>query len=210
MEDVSGLKSTLSKYKEKLKGLNDDQLAELRSVDLAEYKRLKAEAEKKGKGKGGDGEGDDEPAVAKLVEKRVAEAVAEFAPLKEEVEALRAENRELRIGSVIESAAIAAGVDPVVLKDVRRVTDHFFTINKAKKVVVLDEDGDETSMTPEKFFSDKFKKERPHYFKPTGSSGGGSGSDGEGGPKLTPDQLSSLPPAERLRIARRSGTTKSA
>lgn len=206
VEDVSGLRATLSKYKEKLKGLSDDQLAELRAIDVVEYKRLKEAAAKGGKGNKGD---DGDPDVEKIVTKRVAEAVAEFAPLKEEVETLRAENRELKIGSVIERAALAAGVDPAVLKDVRKITDGNFSVNKAGKVVVLDEDGDETAMNPEKFFSDTFKKKRPHYYKPTGSSGGGGGG-GDGGLKLTAEQMSSLSPQERLRMARRESAAKKA
>jgi hypothetical protein len=53
-------------------------------------------------------------------------------------------------------------------------------LNEKSELQVLDKDGDPSSITPEKFFKEVYKKEKPRFYKAPDASGGGAG-QGKGG-----------------------------
>jgi len=156
---------------------------------------------KKGKPKG---EHDATPDVDKLIEKRVKEAVDALQPDLKERDELKSENRKLKLTDKVRAAFIAAGGIEEDAEDVLRITEAQFDL-KDGKVVVIDEDGDPTSMDPKKWFETVYKVKKPKYFKGKDASGSGARS-GDGGSGA--GDLDKLSPTQRLTEARRRGITK--
>lgn len=139
----------------------------------------------------------------KLVAKRVDEVKKEFEPVVAENDRLKGELKQLRLTDRVRADYIAAGGieedAELVLKD----TDGRFDLSDKNKVVVLDDDGDPTGMTPKEWFEKKYKPTRKKFFKGTGAAGSGA-AGGSGGSDAS-DDLAKLPPAERLNRARELG-----
>lgn len=72
---------------------------------------------------------------------------------------------------------------------------------KKPRIVVLDEDGDETDIKIEDFFTKLYKQQRPKFFKPSGAAGGGATTTTVTTHNNGQD-LSELPPMERINAAR--------
>lgn len=162
-----------------------------------ELRDLKKKLEAKPK----EGEPED---LERRIEKRVAEVKKEFEPIVTELEAMKAENRMLKLTDKVRAAFIAAGGieedADLVLKD----TESRFDLDEKSRVVVLDDERDPTGHQPQEWFEKVYKKSRPKFFKGTGAAGGGS--TGGGGGSAAPDELAKLPPAERLSRARELGS----
>lgn len=79
---------------------------------------------------------------------------------------------------------------------------------KKSKIVVLDEDGDETDIKLEDFFNKLYKQRRPKFFKASGSGGGGTppnnGAPG-GGKTISREAFDKMSQAERMK-ALKDGT----
>jgi hypothetical protein len=168
--------------------------------DPAEIERLKAELDEL-KGKSG---GEPKPPDAEKLRKKWEEENApKFKALEDERDKALGELRTLRLDDKVRDSALKAGVLPDDMDDVLLITKRYFTLDDQNRVVMLDEDGDPTGTTPEKWFTDVFKVKKPKYFKGTGNAGSGAkGSDGR------PDsaaELDKLPPAARLTRARAMG-----
>lgn len=52
---------------------------------------------------------------------------------------------------------------------------------KKARIVVLDEDGDESDIKPEDFFNKLYKQQRPKFFKGSGAGGSGAQNNAQGG-----------------------------
>ena len=78
---------------------------------------------------------------------------------------------------------------------------------KKPRIVVLDEDKDDTDTSPKEFFEKLYAKQRPKFFK--SRTGHGSGADNkQNGGNVAGVDYSKLSPQERLRVAREAGITK--
>lgn len=197
VEDVSGLKNALKRQSEAAKAAKAE-LQKFANVDLEEYERLREAATGK--------DGKDKDEVAKLIAKRVGETEEKYKPLLTEVDRLKAKLRSVLIDDARRSAALKAGILPDSIDDVMLVSARYFDLDDKEKIVVLDDDGDPTSLSPEKFFSETFKKMRPRYYPPTGASGSGAdGKGGGGGKGATSIDTSKLPPVERMKRAYAAG-----
>ena len=75
--------------------------------------------------------------------------------------------------------------------------------SKKPRIVVLDEDGDETDIKPEDFFLKLYKQQRPKFFKASVSAGGGAHNNTNNSYSGTIDPK--LPATERLKLARSAG-----
>ncbi|MBK9316917.1 MAG: hypothetical protein IPM55_22125 [Acidobacteria bacterium] len=74
---------------------------------------------------------------------------------------------------------------------------------RKSKIVVLDEDGDETDIKVEDFFIKLYSQQRPKFFK--ASDSGGSGAAPNHRSKVLDRDLSNLSAVERMKLARRMG-----
>ena len=74
----------------------------------------------------------------------------------------------------IKETALKAGVLPEDLNLVLLDTQSRFSLNDEGKIVVLDEDGDPTDITPQKFFETLYKVQRPKFYAASGATGSGA------------------------------------
>lgn len=202
VEDVTGLRTTMQTERATRKTL-EKEVAELRpfkelGMSAREIADQKAEIARLRSA------GGSEHDVEKLIEKRLKQVRdEEFAPVVSERDALRNENRELKLTDKVRAAFLEAGgrkedVDLAVLDTTKR-----FGLSDKGKVIVLDEEGDPTGETPKEWFEKRYKLARPNLFNGTSASGGGAqqGHGGTGGA----EELAKLAPEERLSAARARG-----
>lgn len=133
-----------------------------------------------------------QPDLEKILAKRIQEVEERFKPIVTEAEGLRHENRQLKLTDKIRAAALKAGVIEDEVDDVIRLTEAHFDLDKDGRPIVLDDDGDPSGKTPEQWFTEVYKKQRPSRFKGTGGSGSGArgsaGTEPPGAITLTPEQ----------------------
>lgn len=155
---------------------------------IAELKKKISEAEQKG---------GDPDATERLIRKRVAEAMEEVKPQLERLSQVEAENRKLKVTDGIRAAFLGAEGIEDDADDVVRLTEHRFRLNDRGALVVIDEDGDESSLSPKAWFAKEYKKLKPKYFKGTEASGSGAreatNKAGDGVVVLTPEQAADAP-----------------
>ncbi len=115
-------------------------------------------------------------------------------PKLERLEAVEAENRKLKVTDTVRAAFIAAGGLEEDADDAVRLTEARFKLNDAGKVVVIDDEGDESTVGLKDWFAREYRKQKPKFFRGTDASGSGAreatGSGGDGVVTLTPEQAS--------------------
>lgn len=190
--------ATANKRAAVLDGLSDEQIAKLN----ARIERMRAGADDDDEdGSAGD-DGDDaakdgakggrkrrpDVNVVELRKKWEAEFTEKMVkPLSERAEKAEAELKRTRKETKVRDAAIKGGVDPAYLPEVLALTDARFDFDERGALVVKDDDGEVTGLTPEKWFAETYKEQRPIFFlgaKGSGSdSPGGTGGGTRGAPK---------------------------
>lgn len=196
-EDVSGLKSALKKERttrgeleKKVKAFGDltpETLQEMRD-------RLSALEDEDG-GSAGDKQ-KRKTDIKELREKIKAEVEREYSPYKTRAETAEAKLRDIEMSGRIRAAAVKAGVIEDDLDDVLTLTRGRFDLDEDGEIIVKDEKGQDSGLTPEKFFAGEFKEKRPKFFKAPVSSGSGARPDGgrpavkSGGEKSSLDRIS--------------------
>lgn len=208
VEDVSGLKSALEKEREQRRQLTTD-LAKYKGVDPAKYaelleqQRLLDEKQLIDAGK-----------VDELVENRV-KAMREanetnVAALKAEGATLKGRLEKLLIDTEVQREAVMTVVETAMDDVVRRAREVFKIVDghavpMKEDKIVYGEDG-VTPLTVKEWLAG-LAKAAPHLFKQSAGGGAGSGG-GRGSGQGLAAGLANLPPAERLKIARRNGASK--
>lgn len=107
----------------------------------------------------------------------------------------------------VRDAALKAGVLAEDIEDVLKITSHRFKLNDKRQPVVLDMDGDESSLTVEKFWGEEFKTQKPKFFGASGAGGsgapaGGSGGGGGGAKTIKRADFDALDQAGRMKTAK--------
>lgn len=206
--DTSGLKSALEAERKKGK-LADAIRKEFPSASEDEIRKLIKKA-KETVGRSEDP--DDQAKLSAKIRKQVEDELAEkYGPVEQENTALKAKLHSHLVDGQVRQAALKAGIFPEDVEDVLVLTRQRFRLNQKDQVEVLDKDGDPSGMSLDKFFSEAFKKEKPRYYKAPDASGG---ADPNGTPRRPTgkttenDDLSKLPPADRLTEARRRAKAK--
>lgn len=172
VEDTTALKSALNKERAhgktmaKLKkALGTEEVDPDEIAELVRQARLSA-----GDTKGARKHTDDE--ITRLLEKARKEVRDELAPQLTASEKLAKRVRALTVGVQAREAFVKAGGHKTAIADAEALSERYLSVDeKTEKVVVLDDDGDPTTMTVEKFFAGKFKQLKPHLYDGTGSSG---------------------------------------
>lgn len=148
---------------------------------------------------------DKDPDVTdKLLKKRDEEWKPKVQAEKDRADKAEAELRKYRLDLVVKDAALKAGVRPERVDYAMRINSSRFDLDDKGKPIVLDEDGDPISISLETFWKDEWKTGNEDFY--VGHNAGGSGASGSGKGLRIAD-LSKLPPAERLKQARRQQAT---
>jgi hypothetical protein len=180
---VTGLKSTLKKYKDGEKAFTaartklETEIADLRS-------KIESKEDK----------GQDTAQLEKVLKKKEAEIRAEFEPIVTELRDLKGGIEKRDRESVIRAAMRRAKIIADREDDAMLSADRYFGPLKDGKVAVLDDDGDPSGMTPDKFFAEKFREKKPYFYEPSGTGGSGTpaqqrqGGGGAGTVTLTPEE----------------------
>lgn len=171
-DDTAALKEALKKSREseslakKYKELFPDKTpAEVLEIVKAAEKT--ADDKKGGKGKGTDED------VERIIEKRVAEANKKLADAEARATDAETKLRNRDMDAVTRAAFLKAKGLAESVDDAVELSRKHFDLRDGK-VVVLDEDGDPTSMSPEKFFATTFKEKKAYLYQGTGASGSGA------------------------------------
>lgn len=80
--------------------------------------------------------------------------------------------RQYQLTDKVRAAALKAGVFPEDVDDVIKLTSDRFDLQDGQIVVL--EDGVPTSSTPETFFSQTFKEQKPKFYAASGAGGSGA------------------------------------
>jgi hypothetical protein len=188
---------------EKLQELSDDDLSEL--LELRETKGQKPD----GKPQSEEAKQQFEKLLKKEKDKHASELSAHTSKLGE----LEREIKHYKLTVPIRDIAVKAGVIAEDLELVLLDTAKRFALNDDNKIVVLDEDGDVTDITPQKFFETLYKEQRPKFYSASGAGGSGapssSSSTRSGGARIiTRSQWEKLTPMESTRFFSEGGVIK--
>ena len=169
-DDLDNTKQILNE-KKKLQQRLTDLESKYGGVDPDEIKQLLADkrtADEKRQKDAGE--------FDKLLDKRLNETKIEYEKRLAELSPYKTKYEDRVLEIAIRDAAVKAGVIPSDLQHVLKIVkgSSIRYDEKSDKVVVVDEDGDVTSATPEKFFAETFKTQAPKFYQPSGGSGGGA------------------------------------
>ncbi len=174
---------------EKFAELEDDDLNEL--LELREQKLNPPPADTKQPKGSEDLQAQFEKAQKRLTDRHAAE-------LAERDKTIAAQDEKLKgyeLTMPIRDAALKAGVIPedleLVLKDVRER----IVLNEDRKIVVLDDEGDPTDVTLDKYFGTAYRELRPKFYAASGAAGSGapSGTSRGGVKTMTISEFDKLP-----------------
>jgi len=191
---AQGLKSKNKELLGKLTNANDglkkfEKFAELEDDDLTELLELREQKKNppppadpnKGKGTG------DLTEYDKALKKVKDAAAAKESELQTRLDDATKQIKHFKLTVPLREIALKEGVLPEDLNVVMLETAGRFTLDEQDKIVVLDEDGDATDITPQKFFGTLYKEQRPKFYAASGASGSGAPSataKGNGGQKI--------------------------
>lgn len=204
---AQGLKSKnkelLGKLTESKNGLKRfEKFAELEDDDLAELLELRELKNNPPKPDDKTGKGSEE--LQAQFDKAMKKATDKFTGEKTELEKRLSDTdralKHFKLTVPIRDVAVKAGViaddlDLVLLDTAKR-----FKLGEDDKIIVLDEVGDDTDITPQKFFETLYREQRPKFYAPSGASGSGApSSTASSGGKRTMgrEAWSKLPPQQQ-------------
>jgi hypothetical protein len=110
-----------------------------------------------------------------LLKAKEAAHAQELAKLGETITSQTQQLRKFKLDDRLRAAALKAGVLPDDLEDVMTLTGTRFDLSDDDQIVMKDGPG----VTPEKFYGEVFREQRPKFYAPSGA--GGSGAAGAGG-----------------------------
>jgi hypothetical protein len=174
---------------EKFAELEDDDLNEL--LELREAKKNPPPADSKQPKGNEDLQAQFEKAQKRLTERHTQELADRDKTIASQDEKLKG----YELTMPIRDAALKAGVIPedleLVLKDVRER----IVLNEERKIVVLDDDGDPTDVTLDKYFGTAYREQRPKFYAASGAAGSGapSGTSRGGVKTMTISEFDKLP-----------------
>lgn len=201
--DNSAMKTALEKERAKGK-LVDAIRKEFPTATDEEIRELLKKAKAAAKS-GKDGE---PPDTEKIVAKLRKEIDEEYAPIKEENSKLTTKLRKILLDDQVRKAALEGGVIPEEVDDVLELTRKHFDLDDKDRVVVLDEDGDPSSVSLKKYFTDTYKKLKPRYYKAPDASGSDASGRRVTGKADEGADISKLSASERLAEHRRRNNKK--
>lgn len=159
---IAGLKSALGK--ERTARTENERKAATLETAIAD---LKKQIEQK------DQKGQDTTDLEKRLAKREAELRAEYEPRVKELDQIKGQLLKRERQDQTRQAAKDAKILPERYDDAMLAAQPYLDFRDGK-LIVLDADGDPSSITPEKFFKEKFREMKPWYFEGSNTSGSGA------------------------------------
>lgn len=147
----------------------------------------------------------------RLLKKRADEFDARESEYRQQLEAATGQLTQFKLTDKVRAAALAAGVLPDDVDDVLTLTSPRFKLGDKDKIVILDKDGDESSLTLEKFFGEDFKTQKPKFYAASGAGGSGAPAGGTGGgtggaKSVKRTDFETMSPADQLAHSKSGGT----
>jgi hypothetical protein len=178
-----------SKRYEPFANLTDDDLNE-----ILEWRENKDKTPP-GDDKAGKGSEDLQAQFEKALNKEKTRFASEKTELETKLTDLDKQVKHYKLTVPLRDIAAKAGViaedmDLVLLDTAKR-----FALNEDGDIVVLDEDGDPTDITPQKFFETLYREQRPKFYAASGAAGSGapSGTSRGGVKTMTISEFDKLP-----------------
>lgn len=158
-----------------------------------------------------DGKLDD--AALRTLDKQVKKLQSKYeqdaAAWAEEKARMDAELKHYKLTVPLKEVALKAGVLPDDVDLALMETAKRFRLDDSGRIQVLDEDGDPTTDTPERFFKEIYREKRPKFYQATGAGGSGAtpGSKGAPGAKVMKrTAFESLSAADQMKFVQAGGT----
>lgn len=157
----------------------------------------------------GDGQGKPDPEKdktaleLKLAQKELKKAQDQVTTLTAAQEKADRELKEFRLWTPLRDIATKAGLEDWDIARLDLASKNQFGFDDDGKVVVL-EDGQPSTITPEKFFKEVYTDQRPKFYKASGAAGSGSNGGGNGGTGkkiVTRKDFDVLSPVEQAAMA---------
>lgn len=167
------LKAELAKF-EKFKDLDLDALEEF-------FEAREQGQQDNGKGKPDGEQSPDLRRLNKQIEKLQGQLKQNEATWQMEREQMVAELRHYKLTVPLKEIALKAGVLPDDVDLALLETAKRFRLQDDGRILVVDEDGDPTTDTPERFFKEVYRDMRPKFYAATGAGGSGAAPGAKGG-----------------------------
>lgn len=187
---AAGLKGKNKELLDKLAKQKDvvAKFEKFKDLDLDEFEEFIESRKQQADGNGGQQPQGGKPAddaalrtLEKQLKKLQSKLTEDGQTWQQEREKLTGELRHYKLTSPLKEIALKAGVLPEDLDVVLLETARRFRLDDNGKIVVLDDDGDPTTDTPEKFFKDIYRLQRPKFYAATGAAGSGAGPNSRAG-----------------------------
>ena len=177
---AQGLKSKTKELLGKLTKANDglkrfEKFADFEDDDLTEFQTWREQKDNPPADK--DKQPKDSELQAqfdKALKSKEAKWGTEKQTLESQIAELTKENKHFKLTVPLRDAALKSGVLADDLELVMLDTAKRFSLNDDGEIVVLDEDGDPTDITPQKFFDTLYREQRPKFYAASGASGSGA------------------------------------
>jgi hypothetical protein len=185
---AQGLKNKNSELIKKLKdkdaGLKKfEKFADFEDDDLTEFQTWRENKDKTPPPDDKAGKGSDE--LQAQFEKALGKEKTKFATEKADLETrlteLDKQVKHYKLTVPLRDIAAKAGVIAEDMDLVLLDTSKRFALNEDGDIVVLDEDGDPTDITPQKFFETLYREQRPKFYAASGAGGSGAPATTGGG-----------------------------
>lgn len=167
------LKAELARF-EKFKEIDPDELDEF----IESRNNPPADKGKQGETPNNDAE---TRKLLKQIEKLQKRIDDESAGWQTERDQMVAELKHYKLTVPLKEIALKAGVLPEDVDIALLETAKRFRLDDSGKILVVDEDGDPTADTPERFFKEVYREQRPKFYAATGAGGSGAAPNGRPG-----------------------------
>lgn len=181
---AQGLKSKNKELLGKLTKANDglkrfEKLADFEEDDLAEFQTWRENKDKTPPPDDKTGKASEElqAQFEKALGKEKAKFTTELSTREARIAELERENKHFKLTVPLRDIAAKAGVIAEDMELVLLDTAKRFALNEDGEIVVLDEDGDPTDITPQKFFDTLYREQRPKFYAASGAAGSGAPSN---------------------------------
>lgn len=176
---ATGLKNKNKELLGKLTKANDglkrfEKLAEIEDLDIDELLELREQKNNPKPDTKPKGNEELQANFDKLLKKERDKWTGEKTGIETRLTEAERELKHFKLTVPIREAAAKAGVLAEDMEVVLLDTAKRFQLNEEGKIVVLDEDGDPTDITVQKFFESLYKVQRPKFYAASGAGGSGA------------------------------------
>ncbi|HWQ34321.1 MAG TPA: hypothetical protein VNQ79_15845 [Blastocatellia bacterium] len=185
---------------EKFKEISDEDFDQ-----FIEWREAQEQGGHKGKQNGGDPPVD--PAELRKLQKSLAQREKEAKDATSRIGQLESELSHYKLTVPLRDIALRAGVFAEDLDVVMLETQKRFRLDDKGRIVVLDDDGDVSDVTPEKFFTEIYKEKRPKFFAASDAAGSGA-TPGNRSPGIASKKRSEMTVAEKSAFIEKHGYEK--